>query len=191
MTRRRYWLSALLLTWLGTAASVAAPSPRSVTHELDRSEALLRERVSGLPPASGIVVLREPTRLTLRLPVGLLFAPDSAQLLPAAAANLPLSAAVHLLQKEKRLQAGISVYTDAIGGGAVNQSFSARRAEAVRNALGRAGVVAARLSASGQGAGSPLDNNDTTAGRIANRRVEIVFERPEAGAGSAPAGLTR
>lgn len=67
-------------------------------------------------------------------------------------------------------------HTDDRGAASSNRRLSARRAEAVKQALVRAGVAAARIRVEGVGAAEPLVGNDTAAGRQRNRRIEIRLE---------------
>jgi outer membrane protein OmpA-like peptidoglycan-associated protein len=67
----------------------------------------------------------------------------------------------------------IEGHTDSTGSSALNLRLSERRAIAVRDYLVNNGVATVRLEAKGFGEGSPIDTNDTRAGRANNRRVEI------------------
>ncbi|MCC7385144.1 MAG: OmpA family protein [Deltaproteobacteria bacterium] len=69
----------------------------------------------------------------------------------------------------------IEGHTDDRGSASGNRRLSARRAEAVRQALAARGVDAARLEAQGFGPDRPLGSNATAAGRSKNRRVELVI----------------
>jgi len=69
------------------------------------------------------------------------------------------------------------VYTDSLGGTGINQSLSEQRAQALYAALTAAGIARARLQPHAAGAAAPVTSNDTPAGRIENRRVEIEFRR--------------
>ena len=64
-------------------------------------------------------------------------------------------------------------YTDTTGSVTGNQKLSDKRANAVLNYLVENGIDASRLSAKGYGQESPIDTNDTRAGRANNRRVEV------------------
>jgi len=64
-------------------------------------------------------------------------------------------------------------YTDTTGSVTGNQKLSDKRANAVRDYLVKNGIDASRLSAKGYGQESPIDTNDTRAGRANNRRVEV------------------
>lgn len=57
---------------------------------------------------------------------------------------------------------------------AYNRDLSLRRAEAVVEAVAEAGIDPARLEAKGFGSSQPVADNDTAAGRRANRRVEVL-----------------
>ncbi len=64
-------------------------------------------------------------------------------------------------------------YASAEGNEAYNMNLSKDRANAVRQYLVNAGVAAAKITAEGKGESNPVASNDTEAGRVQNRRVEI------------------
>ena len=69
----------------------------------------------------------------------------------------------------------IEGHTDNIASDQYNLALSARRAAAVKAALGtQFRIAGARLSTAGFGESSPRDRNDTLEGRARNRRVELV-----------------
>jgi outer membrane protein OmpA-like peptidoglycan-associated protein len=71
----------------------------------------------------------------------------------------------------------VNGHTDNIASDNYNLELSARRAEAVKEALAsRHGVDAGRLVTAGYGEAQPRDTNDTLEGRARNRRVELVKE---------------
>lgn len=65
------------------------------------------------------------------------------------------------------------IAADSAGRDRLNQQLSEERARAVRTALVRLGVPEARLIAVGFGESRPLGDNETEAGRQANRRVHF------------------
>jgi len=68
----------------------------------------------------------------------------------------------------------VSGHTDNTGSSGLNQTLSLKRAEAVRDWMrDTGGVPESCFAVQGYGATRPLQSNDTTAGRAANRRVEI------------------
>ncbi|MBA3997285.1 MAG: hypothetical protein C0489_04610 [Candidatus Accumulibacter sp.] len=64
-------------------------------------------------------------------------------------------------------------HTDSTGSDAVNGPLSINRASATRDYLAARGVATNRIAIDGRGAREPVADNNTTAGRAANRRVEI------------------
>src|SRR5690606_18367699 len=64
-------------------------------------------------------------------------------------------------------------YASAEGSEEYNLNLSKDRANAVKQYLVNAGVPASSITANGYGEANPIASNDTEAGRIQNRRVEI------------------
>lgn len=156
------------------AGELAAPPP-AVRRELDRDQALLLVQLARLPDDSGVLVLRDPESVILRIPARLLFEFDSAGLKHDPVASAALTAGVRLLKKRRQLQAQVVAYTDSIGGTSANQTLSDQRAQAICDALGAAGIAANRLQQHGAGATNAVASNQTPQGRIENRRIEIEF----------------
>lgn len=97
-------------------------------------------------------------------------------------ANLTADAKVILaegIEVVKNLGGAIAVsvegHTDSVGSLQYNQTLSLQRAQSVVDYLISEGVDAAKLTAVGMGETSPIANNDTEAGRAANRRVDFVI----------------
>ncbi|TCO73512.1 OmpA family protein [Rhodovulum euryhalinum] len=71
-------------------------------------------------------------------------------------------------------------HTDAVGALDSNIALSRKRAEAVRGYLiDRLGVPASRVAAGGAGYLAPVASNRTEAGRMQNRRVEVILTTAE------------
>jgi len=71
----------------------------------------------------------------------------------------------------------IEGHTDNVGNDEYNQKLSERRANAIRQYLiDKFGIDGSRLTAVGYGESKPIASNDTEAGRLANRRVQAVFD---------------
>jgi outer membrane protein OmpA-like peptidoglycan-associated protein len=66
-------------------------------------------------------------------------------------------------------------FTDSTGTASYNLDLSARRANAVRDALMGMGITSDRIAARGLGKDYPVADNGTSSGRQLNRRVEIIF----------------
>ena len=64
-------------------------------------------------------------------------------------------------------------HTDNLGDPATSLPLSQQRADAVKASLVKLGVPAGRITSRGYGETRPVAPNTTSAGRIANRRVEI------------------
>ena len=79
------------------------------------------------------------------------------------------------LQNNPTWNIAIRGHTDSLGAPDYNLALSARRAEAVKQAIIRDhGIVASRITTSGAGMNEPKAPNDTLQGRAQNRRVELT-----------------
>ena len=67
----------------------------------------------------------------------------------------------------------IEGHTDSVGTDQSNQLLSERRAAAVRDYFIANGINADRLTSKAFGESTPVDTNDTAAGRQNNRRTEV------------------
>jgi hypothetical protein len=102
---------------------------------------------------------------------GIGFDYDSADIRPE---STPILAELYAgLSKDAAASIVIEGHTSSEGSDAYNQTLSERRAKSVVDDLVRRGIPASRLSASGVGEARPLAGNDTEAGRVLNRRVEV------------------
>jgi outer membrane protein OmpA-like peptidoglycan-associated protein len=79
------------------------------------------------------------------------------------------------LQSYPKRNVQIDGFTDNVGGDDYNQSLSERRADSVRDALTHMGIANDRILTRGRGKSSPVGDNDTSAGRQQNRRVEVLI----------------
>ncbi|MGL5424625.1 MAG: OmpA family protein [Serratia fonticola] len=123
--------------------------------------------VSPTPPA-----LVEHTPQTVRLDSLSLFDTGKAVLKPGSTKVL-VSALLNIKAKPGWLIVATG-HTDSTGDAQTNQQLSLKRAEAVRDwMLHTSDVSPTCFAVQGYGANRPVANNDTEAGRAANRRVEI------------------
>jgi OmpA-OmpF porin, OOP family len=99
------------------------------------------------------------------------FASDSAEV-PESMAPFLKSAAAQLKQVKAGHVLEVAGYTDNTGDPALNLALSQRRAEAVREAFIKYGANPDMLVAKGYGQADPIASNDTTEGRLKNRRIE-------------------
>lgn len=72
------------------------------------------------------------------------------------------------------LKLAIEGNTDSVGGDAMNQTLSEKRAGSVMDYLARQNIPAASMTSQGFGKTQPIASNDTAEGRQQNRRVELV-----------------
>lgn len=84
-----------------------------------------------------------------------------------------LTEVLEYLQRHDELKAEIAGHTDNVGTDTHNLKLSQERAAAIRNYLINKGIKATRLTAKGYGAGQPVADNSTEAGRQLNRRTEL------------------
>jgi len=102
------------------------------------------------------------------------FAPGAATLRPEARSNV--SAIVAFVNRDKSKAIRIEGHTDNGGNANADLVLSQRRAEAVRDALVKAGVDARRITTFGMGQAQPVAANTTEEGRAKNRRVDVILE---------------
>jgi OmpA-OmpF porin, OOP family len=91
---------------------------------------------------------------------------------PAEAMALLQGAAAQIKQLQPGTEIEIAGYTDNSGDVAANVTLSQQRADAVREALIKAGVDPAMVVAKGYGSANPTASNDLLEGRVRNRRIE-------------------
>jgi OmpA-OmpF porin, OOP family len=99
------------------------------------------------------------------------FANGSADI-PASMNGFFQNAAGALKQLPQGTVVEIAGYTDNTGDPQANVTLSQQRADAVRNALIKAGVSPDMLTAKGYGSANPVGSNDSAEGRLSNRRIE-------------------
>lgn len=103
----------------------------------------------------------------------LLFDGGSAALKPGAQRSIESLA--QFLRRNPERDIAIEGFTDSTGPLDGNRRLSEHRAAAVKDALVRMGIDAARIDARGYGPAFPVATNATPTGRQLNRRVEIII----------------
>ena len=126
------------------------------------------------------MIERRAGALVVRFPEDMLFAVGSSQL--TRPATVRLQEVARVLRNSPKAQIVVAGYTDSTGSPLYNQELSRKRAESVRTYLVRQGVGSQRIEIAGYGDASPVASNDTHAGRISNRRVEIEVRATGVGA---------
>jgi OmpA-OmpF porin, OOP family len=121
------------------------------------------------PPPAAAAPPPVKEKITLR---GVHFDFNKATVRPGDAAILDEAASE--LKAHPKVQVDVNGYCDSIGSDAYNLKLSEKRAEAVTTYLVEAGIAQNRLIPHGYGKTDFIASNDTSEGRVQNRRVELV-----------------
>lgn len=105
---------------------------------------------------------------------GVLFDSEAATLQPEA--HKTVTRAVVYLLDNPDSKVIVEGHTDHTGEESYNQMLSEMRAGTIVRVLRSKGISRDRITAIGYGESKPVADNDTAAGRQANRRVEIIFQ---------------
>lgn len=138
----------------------------------------LRVDAASACPADAPVALTRADLISEVTPISsdALFAVNSSELSPGAAANLD-----QLLQKIKAtanvVEIRVEGHTDSSGSDAINLPLSKARAQKVRDYLVLNGLEMINIQTDGYGSAKPVADNNTEAGRAANRRVDVNVTR--------------
>ena len=134
----------------------------------------IRNRMSGATKGTGTQITEQPDgSLKLNIPSSVTFDTSSYAIKPTFAPVLDELA--QTLQQNPEVVASVVGHTDSTGSAQYNQTLSVNRAQSVTGYLAQRGVAPQRLSATGMGPNQPIADNNTEAGRAANRRVEIYL----------------
>lgn len=133
----------------------------------DQQEMRLRQELEG----TGVRVERIGDDIRLIMPGNITFATDSDRV--DGGFYPVLDSVGKVLIKFDRTQIDVEGYTDSTGSFEYNQQLSERRAAAVAQYLMSVGVDRLRLNARGYGERNPIADNNSSAGRAVNRRVEV------------------
>ena len=149
-------------------AGVGALAGGAIGNYQDKQEAELRAELQG----TGVSVTRIGDNITLNMPGNVTFATDSSDLSPAF---FEVLASVGKVLKEfDQTIVEVAGHTDSSGTESYNQALSERRASSVSAYLQARNISAQRFITLGMGELRPIADNSTSAGRQANRRVEIT-----------------
>jgi len=158
---------------MGTAPIPAPAKPRRVVTGKDADRDGVQDADDNCPgTAPGVAVDDEGCAIIEKVVLkGVNFATGSATL--KASAHDVLRSVAATMKGNEDIQIEVGGHTDSMGTDENNQKLSQRRAESVRSFLVKEGIAGSRIVARGYGEGSPIDSNDTAAGRANNRRVEF------------------
>jgi len=151
--------------WKGAIAGTAAGA--GIGYYMDRQEKLLRLKLQ----RTGVRVQREGDNIRLIMPGDITF--DTGQYTIKSRFYDTLNALATVINEFDQTMVEITGHTDSVGGASYNQRLSEQRATSVARFLKAQGVDQRRIFAQGYGEKQPVASNATSAGRQANRRVEI------------------
>lgn len=142
---------------------------------LAQAQALANEAKGCKPPAAPAPVMAPPAKAPERQPLSfhsVFFNFDKADLTAAAKAELDKAAKIMTDNPDVTLE--LQGHTCSMGSEAYNRKLGERRAKSVFAYLTSKGISASRLKTVSLGESKPVAPNKTKAGRIQNRRVDLV-----------------
>lgn len=148
-------------------AGIGALVGGGIGNYMDQQEQELRQQLLN----TGVSVTRNGNEIILNMPSNVTFATDQDALSPEF--YPVLNAVAIVLNKYPRTLLDVDGHTDNTGDAAYNQALSERRAVSVATYLNQRQVDARRLRIIGFGESRPIADNASSAGRAANRRVEV------------------
>lgn len=149
-------------------AAVGGLAGAGVGKMMDNQERDLRQ---ALADSEAAAVRREGDLLTISLKGNVTFDFNSAAVKPGLYSEIDKIG--QALNRYPRTVSRVEGHTDSIGSEAYNIDLSQRRAAAVKDILVQSGVSHMRVESAGFGESRPVASNETEAGRLQNRRVEI------------------
>lgn len=149
-------------------AAIGAGVGAGVGAYMDKQE----EKLARIPGTT--VERKDDDLLLVRFDSDILFATNSASLSGSAFSALDQAASV--LTEYKKTAIIAQGHTDSTGTESYNQTLSERRAQSVANYLIGQGIDASRITSVGYGENYPVADNSTSAGRQANRRVDLLLK---------------
>ncbi|MBB5408123.1 MULTISPECIES: OmpA family protein [unclassified Paraburkholderia] len=158
----------------GKGAAIGAATGAAVGGVTGYNWDNIRNRMSGATKGTGTQITEQPDgSLKLNIPSSVTFDTSSYAIKPSFAPVLDQLA--QTLQQNPEVVASVVGHTDSTGSLQYNETLSVNRAQSVTGYLAQRGIAPQRLSATGMGPNQPIADNNTEAGRAANRRVEIYL----------------
>ncbi|MBI4698732.1 MAG: OmpA family protein [Nitrospirae bacterium] len=149
-------------------AAVGGAAGAGVGKMMDNQERDLRQSLANSESAT---IRREGNLLAISLKGDVTFDYNSAVVRPGLYSEIEKIA--NAMQQYPETVARVEGHTDSTGSETYNMDLSVRRAQAVKDLLTQKGVASERLETVGFGESVSIATNDTEAGRMMNRRVEI------------------
>jgi outer membrane protein OmpA-like peptidoglycan-associated protein len=148
-------------------AGIGAIAGAGIGAYMDAQEKKLRAQTAG----TDVQVTRDGDNLLLNMPSGVTFATNQSAIQPQFRTTLDQVA--QTLASYEKTYIDVYGHTDSTGNDGINIPLSQNRARSVADYLATKGVQSARVATQGFGASQPVADNNTEAGKRANRRVEI------------------
>ena len=152
----------------GIGAVLGGTAGAIIGNKMDKQKAEL-EAIEGAQVES----VNDGEAIKVTFESGILFATNSSTL--SAVSRTSLDKFATSLQNNPDTDVNIYGHTDSSGSDAINNPLSQRRAEAVYNYLLSKGVHGRRIESQGFGSSQPIADNNTSAGKSQNRRVEVYI----------------
>ncbi len=147
--------------------AVGGAAGATIGHYMDEQAAELEADLEGA------TIERVGEGIKVTFDSGILFAVNKADLTPEAQASLANLAEVLIKYEDTNIL--IEGHTDADGPETYNQTLSEKRSNSVSHYLASRNVMSVRMSTIGYGESQPVADNGTSAGKAANRRVEVAI----------------
>jgi len=173
------------LSWTSTNATgatidqgvgaVPANGSKEVCPKMSMGYQISAKGPGGSGNATTVVLVEQPAPKPAYLTLHINFDSSKATIRQA---DIPeLQKAIEFVKQHPDRKISVQGHTDNRGGTKLNQGLSEKRAAAVKEYIVKHGGVGGdRISAKGFGESKPVANNSTAAGRLLNRRVEVIAE---------------
>jgi outer membrane protein OmpA-like peptidoglycan-associated protein len=152
------------------AAQAVAQQAQQNAQQAEQEKASLRAQLA--QQLNAILETRDSARGLIVNMSDVLFDTGKYSLKPGAREKLAKVAGILLAYPGLTIE--VDGHTDSVGSDEFNQTLSEQRAASVRDYLVQQGVSANAVTAKGFGKTQPIASNDSSAGRLMNRRVELV-----------------
>jgi outer membrane protein OmpA-like peptidoglycan-associated protein len=152
------------------AAQAVAQQAQQNAQQGERDKASMRAQLA--QQLNAILETRDSARGLIVNMSDVLFDTGKYSLKPGAREKLAKVAGILLAYPGLTIE--VDGHTDSVGSDEFNQTLSEQRAASVRDYLVQQGVSANAVTAKGFGKTQPIASNDSSAGRLVNRRVELV-----------------
>jgi outer membrane protein OmpA-like peptidoglycan-associated protein len=156
------------LTGAAIGAAIGGLGGAGVGKMMDNQERDMREALAASEAAS---LRREGNLIAISLKGDVTFDTNSSVVRPGLYSEIDRISNVLIQYPQTLIR--VEGHTDSVGSEEYNMELSARRATAVKNLIVQRGVDPSRIETMAFGKSTPIASNDTEAGRMQNRRVEI------------------